>query len=308
MTESPTLKTPDSKPNPPARPRSLNAVRSLLVLVFRLLLLGVGGTVATVLGMAIANVYPAQVNDPPIAEKLIQQIETLDRLRQAPAPEPTEPLPSPSASANPDVQAVAPQRPLSAQERQQLQTELRQLKADLKSLGDRTTALENQVGDNSDAESLEARLQSIEQSLNPQAANRSTPPVDAAGTGVVASATSQTGALTVTLPTDALFQADERSLRPAARLILDNVATELQTYPGTTVLVESHTDTQGDVNSDRLRAFEQAKAVQNYLTNTLEDGYHWIVVSYGSQTPLAANDTPANRQRNRRIELTINPL
>lgn len=308
MPESPTVQTPESTSQPPQQRRSLNAVRSVLVLVFRLLLLGVGGSLAGVVGMAIATIYPAEVEAPPVSERVIQRIETLGRLRRSPAA-PVQPIPSPSPTEpSPDVQSAPPRPQLTAQQRQQLQAELRQLKADLKSLGDRTTALENRVGDDADTESLEARLQAIEQYLDPQAASRPSAVLSPPDVGVVSSSTSQAGVLTVTLPSDALFQADQESLRPTAQAILDNVAAELQSYPGSTVVVKAHTDPQGGSASERSRAFGQAKSVQNYLTNQLQEGYHWIVMGYGSQNPLSPNDTPANRQRNRRIELTINPL
>ncbi|NJN85405.1 MAG: hypothetical protein HC881_02650 [Leptolyngbyaceae cyanobacterium SL_7_1] len=76
MTDS---STPVSQPAPrsPVPPPKPNPVRSFLVLVFRLLLLGVGSGVAWVAGMAIAQVYPAQIDDPPLVEKMLRYSQAL---------------------------------------------------------------------------------------------------------------------------------------------------------------------------------------------------------------------------------------
>ena len=59
--------------------RSPGGGRSFLVLIFRLLLLTVGGSFAGLLGVAIAQFYPAQVQETPVLEKVFQRSEVLIR-------------------------------------------------------------------------------------------------------------------------------------------------------------------------------------------------------------------------------------
>jgi hypothetical protein len=63
----------------PSPQRSPGGGRSFLVLIFRLLLLIVGGSFAGLLGIAIAQFYPAQIQETPILEKVLQRSEALIR-------------------------------------------------------------------------------------------------------------------------------------------------------------------------------------------------------------------------------------
>lgn len=63
---------PPNPASPKRSPQPSSPVRSFLVLVFRLLLLGVGGGVAWLAGMAIAQVHPAQVEQPPLFENVLR--------------------------------------------------------------------------------------------------------------------------------------------------------------------------------------------------------------------------------------------
>jgi hypothetical protein len=76
MTNSPTAQATDRRQS---SGRSPGGGRSFLVLVFRLLLLVVGGGFAGLLGVAIAQYYPAQTQEMPILEKVFQRSEALIR-------------------------------------------------------------------------------------------------------------------------------------------------------------------------------------------------------------------------------------
>lgn len=66
----------------PARSKSTSGgvFGQLWTLIFRLGLLTVGSSVALVTGIAIATIHPADVDAPPLLEKLLQQAESLDLL------------------------------------------------------------------------------------------------------------------------------------------------------------------------------------------------------------------------------------
>lgn len=299
MTKSPTAQTPELQKKP-TRSNSWSWGRSLFTLIFRLLLLGVGGSLAAAVGIAVAQLYPAQTQEPPFVEKLMQSSESLfENLKQLPSTwnqkQETPPDVAPSASA--PAPTAAATAPLSDTERQQLQTELTQLQAELQTLTSSSTEpLANRV------QELQKRIQAIQERLSSFTANPTAP------TTFVAPATSnQANRLMVTLPSDALFNPGQTTLRSGTETILNSILTDLKRYPGAAIQVGGHVDQQSAAETDRQRSLEQAKAVQQYLSTKLGDQIHWVTVGYGHSRPLAADDSSTSRQRNRRIEITIDP-
>ncbi|NJL21879.1 MAG: hypothetical protein HC895_15455 [Leptolyngbyaceae cyanobacterium SM1_3_5] len=168
MTPAPTPPSPPSKRSD--RPPADNPLRSLLLLIFRLLLLGVGGTIAGLLGILAAQVYPApRTEEPPLLEKFLQQT---NNLRGTLEPVPISEIPSlPVGDEAPASAPPAPAlRPLNPTERQQVQSEVRAVQTQLAGLSDRTTALETSVGLPRSTAGIETRLQAIAQQLQPAAA------------------------------------------------------------------------------------------------------------------------------------------
>ncbi len=253
----------------------------LLVSIFRLLLLGVSSSLAVLVGMAIAQFYPDNAQEPPIVEKALRQSQNwVNQQKQALFPTPQASIaPAPIVSTPIAQSPQSPQTqksPLSKADRDKLQAELAQLQAQLKGLGDRAATIETQLG-----------------SSNPATPGQ---------------------ALMVTLPSNALFDATQTSLRPESLAILDSLISDLQRYPGATVRVSAHVDKQGADETDRSLSFEQAKAVKQYLTSKLGKNYQWVAIGYGHSRPLAGNTSSSSpqvsegdRQRNRRIEIAIDP-
>ncbi len=109
----------------------------------------------------------------------------------------------------------------------------------------------------------------------------------------------------IMLPSDSLFADGKSRLRAEGVLILNQVADELVTYPNVQVIVSVHTDNVGEAADDRQLSLMQARAVQQYLAEKLQNDQRWTVVGYGASKPIAANTTDVGRQRNRRVELTL---
>lgn len=338
MTESSTPPAEVSRRRKPASPPpSYGAGRGLLVFIFRLLMLGVSGTLAGLLGIAIANLYPGNIQEPPLAEKVLQGSRSLwQGITRLPQSWQTPNAPSGTAQNSPDNDspdnnspdnnletqpettlpappttdsALQTGLPLSDTDRQQVQTELSQIQTELQQLNSRAAELETRVGA-TNAGSLEERLQGIERQLDPNAAPPSPAPASTENPSFIAPATTRSSSgelLTITLPSDALFSTDQTTLRPETTEIFNTIATDLQRYPGATIRVIGHTDSQGGSANDRARSFEQASAVAQALSQSLDDSYRWIVAGSGNNRPLVENTTPINRQRNRRIEIVIDP-
>lgn len=269
----------------------------LLIIIFRLLLLGVGGGVALILGIVLAIFYPNPNPERPLMLKLLEPSE-----HKTPAA-----YPSPSSTVVPASTNTALQ--LTPVQKQQAQTELAQLQGQLKTLSDGVAALESQVGISGSDEAIEARLQAIAMELegvSPASANSQSVENSAANPAVaVSESISQTDKLKVTLPSDLLFDRSNSILRSEAGLILDKIVADLRGYPSSTIRIGAYTDTNGEAEDNRELSFRRAKAVEQYLARTLGTQYRWLVIGYGETRPLVANDTGANQQRNRRVEIAV---
>ncbi|OLP19887.1 hypothetical protein BST81_03060 [Leptolyngbya sp. 'hensonii'] len=111
----------------------------------------------------------------------------------------------------------------------------------------------------------------------------------------------------VTLPSDILFNDSQSLLRSGAQPILDSILPELQPYQKATIRIAAHTDDIGNSRDNSELSLRQALAIRQYLASRVKEGYHWVILGYGSSYPLTENTSNSNRQRNRRIEITIEP-
>lgn len=288
--------------------------------MFRLLLLLVGGGFAWLGGVVVATFYPAPNPELPLFEKALRQSnEWVIQSKRLPQswnqPSVSPQVDTTTVDPSPTV-AVTPLPPLTTAQQQQIEAEVTQLQATVQSLGDRLSALETQLGTNRASEPLENRLAILTQQLaaasgtappSPAPTPVATPAIAPATNAVNSSGAYPAGRLTVTLPTDLLFKQGQVGFSPETRNLLDNIVGDLRNYPGASVQVAAHTDDAGKPKAIPELALQQAQMVQQYLASSLSNDYHWVVVGYGAAYPIAENSSAANRQRNRRIEIVINP-
>jgi outer membrane protein OmpA-like peptidoglycan-associated protein len=71
------------------------------------------------------------------------------------------------------------------------------------------------------------------------------------------------------------------------------------------VLVEGHTDSDGDDGANTTLSLARATAVRDALVSAGVDAALLRVRGHGEQRPVAPNDTPANKARNRRVDLLL---
>ncbi|MGC1396366.1 MAG: OmpA family protein [Coleofasciculaceae cyanobacterium] len=273
---------PDAKTDPK---RSNNRPPWLLVLIFRLLLLGVGSGLALISGIVYANFYPNPQPKQPLLFKVLDRLSSKQPISPANA--------SPPTSDNPQSQ-------LTPEEKQQAQAQLNKLQEQLKQLSSEIAALEKQLGNNVSNQGLETRLQAIARQIQgiPNNATNSN------GTQSTNASLVQSGKLKVTLPSDILF-AQNDTLRPESNLLLDKIIADLRDYPASTVRITAHTDDTGETQANRELSFRRAQAVEQYLAEALGDKYNWLTEGDGATRPLVPNDSPTNQQRNRRVEIAV---
>lgn len=109
----------------------------------------------------------------------------------------------------------------------------------------------------------------------------------------------------ITFDSGILFAVGKSDLQSAARTNLTNLATILNKYPDTEVLIEGHTDATGSDESNLTLSRDRAQSVANYLESLQVMSTRFTIMGYGESQPVADNGTEAGRQANRRVELAI---
>jgi outer membrane protein OmpA-like peptidoglycan-associated protein len=109
----------------------------------------------------------------------------------------------------------------------------------------------------------------------------------------------------VTFASEVLFAPNSDVLNEQARSNLTTLAQSLQKYPNTNVLIVGHTDSTGSESHDMALSQRRAMATERYLTSQGVSRSRMRAEGRGASEPVAPNDTEADRQRNRRVEVAI---
>lgn len=108
---------------------------------------------------------------------------------------------------------------------------------------------------------------------------------------------------TVTLNNIHFFTASA-DLYEASKAGLDRLAEALQRHPKLRLEVGGHTDAVGKDEDNMILSERRAKAVYDYLIERGVDAERLTYRGYGETRPIATNDTPEGRAKNRRTTLT----
>ncbi|MES2536046.1 MAG: OmpA family protein [Pseudomonadota bacterium] len=124
------------------------------------------------------------------------------------------------------------------------------------------------------------------------------------GTGVQVSQTAD-NRLKLDIPSDISFDTNRADIRPDFRPVLDKFASSLVDNPGTRITIVGHTDNTGtDAVNDPL-SVNRAARTRDYLVTRGVAPNRFLVDGRGAHEPVAANDTNANRAKNRRVEIFV---
>jgi len=109
----------------------------------------------------------------------------------------------------------------------------------------------------------------------------------------------------ITFASGILFDVNKAELRPAAQTNLQSLATVLNKYADTNVLIEGHTDSDGSDEHNLTLSKQRSQSVANYLAGLQVDATRMTQMGYGESQPVASNDTSDGKQANRRVEIAI---
>ncbi|MSS71412.1 MAG: hypothetical protein EXS64_07970 [Candidatus Latescibacteria bacterium] len=113
----------------------------------------------------------------------------------------------------------------------------------------------------------------------------------------------------ISLPEKLTFSSGQADLKPAARAVLDSLAEVFGKY-NSAIRIEGHTDNMpisGTYPNNMALSAARAINAYNYLVERhgLDPNRASGIVGYGEGRPVAPNDTPEGRARNRRIDIVI---
>ena len=129
-----------------------------------------------------------------------------------------------------------------------------------------------------------------------------------AGSGVDVSEVDGGKAILVNLPDGVTFAVDSTTITPAFQTTLNEIAQSMQTYPDSLIDVYGHTDSTGSDAYNQSLSERRAQSVANYLIMRGVSASRIRSQGFGESYPVASNDTPEGRQRNRRVEIKITPI
>ena len=101
------------------------------------------------------------------------------------------------------------------------------------------------------------------------------------------------------------FDTNKYDLKPQSRTELNRLIEFLQQYRDVQIEVSGYTDNVGTPEANQQLSQRRAQSVVEYLSGHGISPNRLRSKGYGASHPLAANDTEAHRQLNRRIELHI---
>jgi len=104
---------------------------------------------------------------------------------------------------------------------------------------------------------------------------------------------------------DVLFNVNEAQLKPDGLRNVQKLAAFMTKYPQRTVLVEGFTDSTGSSAHNLELSKRRAESVRGALESMGIASDRSATRGYGESYPVAGNDTGANRQLNRRVEIIL---
>jgi len=102
------------------------------------------------------------------------------------------------------------------------------------------------------------------------------------------------------------FPSGQAVIQPEYFSLLTKVQEAIKLFPDRHLLIEGHTDSRGNPQTNKRLSEERAQAVREYLiANMNKEREQITAIGYGSAKPVSSNETPEGRALNRRIDIVI---
>jgi len=114
--------------------------------------------------------------------------------------------------------------------------------------------------------------------------------------------------LRLVIPSDITFKTDSANINAQFYPILNSVALVLKKYRTTEVIVAGHTDNTGKKAYNQRLSEKRASSVSAYLHGQGIHSGRLASEGYGMDRPIASNNSPTGRSKNRRVELRLHTV
>jgi outer membrane protein OmpA-like peptidoglycan-associated protein len=104
---------------------------------------------------------------------------------------------------------------------------------------------------------------------------------------------------------DVLFETNSYKLNKELLSKLDSISAYLRKQPQAELIVSGHTDNVGKESYNLNLSSQRAEAVAEYFLDKGIAPEQVTFAGFGSAQPIAPNDTPDGRRKNRRVEIRI---
>ncbi|CAG9258307.1 Flagellar motor protein MotB [Burkholderia diffusa] len=112
----------------------------------------------------------------------------------------------------------------------------------------------------------------------------------------------------VTLDSMSLFDSGRAQLKPGSNRAMVGALEMIRSHPDKRILVAGYTDNVGNPDSNLKLSTARAEAVRDWLIDASGiPATQFAIQGYGMTRPVASNDLPDGRARNRRVEITLVP-
>ncbi|MFH1320739.1 MAG: OmpA family protein [Bacteroidota bacterium] len=101
------------------------------------------------------------------------------------------------------------------------------------------------------------------------------------------------------------FDAGKSTLRPESYKELNELIEVMLFKNSMKIEIRGHTDNAGDEDANQKLSEDRANSVRNYLIKKGIEPDRVLAAGYGETQPVASNDMPEGRQKNRRTEVKI---
>jgi outer membrane protein OmpA-like peptidoglycan-associated protein len=101
------------------------------------------------------------------------------------------------------------------------------------------------------------------------------------------------------------FETGKDIIKESSLPSLSELAAVLRKKSTWNLQISGHTDNVGDDQKNLILSKKRAEAVKNYMMTQGIDATRLYALYFGETMPIATNDTPEGRQKNRRVEMKI---
>ncbi|PRP92424.1 Photosystem I P700 chlorophyll a apoprotein A2 [Enhygromyxa salina] len=103
-----------------------------------------------------------------------------------------------------------------------------------------------------------------------------------------------------------LFEVDKAVIRAESFDLMNEITQVVKENPRIKkISIEGHTDDDGSKNYNKKLSQKRADSVMSYLVEHGIEAERLTAVGHGEDIPIVANDSPENKEKNRRVEFII---